>query len=337
MGIGAPVERWKRSLASPGAKRVLRVLRALFAIGVLGVLAYQITEIGWLRLVTSLPESVLFYGILLAMYFLLPVTEALIYGRLWLVRPRDCIGVMLRKRVLNVDVLGYSGEVYLLFWARARTRLAEQRLRGVIKDNLLASAAGSLGSAVLVLVVLMLVGSVSVADFYIDPQPYYFAVGGVAAALIAVIVVRFRTVVFYLPSRSVAALGGAHLGRFLLSYALTILQWSVVIPSVSLRTWTVLLVLMVLVNRIPFIPSSDLVLAGLGSELAAVLGVPVAPFLGMLLVRSAIDRLLNMLTYSVTSFLDRNIVSRHADAAEPTAGIGALASHSRHAEEELVR
>ena len=39
----------------------------------------------------------------------------MIYGRIWSMRPWQCVAVMIRKRVLNMDVLGYSGEVYLFY------------------------------------------------------------------------------------------------------------------------------------------------------------------------------------------------------------------------------
>lgn len=313
MRLRALINRLKSFAATRTGQRLVKVLRLLFIASIVGILVYQISEIGWKNLLTSLPDQPLFYALLLISYLLLPVTEALIYSRLWHVRLRDCLPVLMRKRVLNVDIVGYSGEFYLFLWAKSHLAMDERRLRGIIKDNLIASAAASLASAAITIMFLLSIGFVSVTDFIRNPEPYYFVLGGVATLLLSLVLFRFRSAVFHLRSRTVALLGLAHLGRFLLSYVLTIVQWWIVIPTVSVRTWAVILVVFVVINRIPFIPSSDLVLAGVGTELSPLLNVPVAPFVGMLLVRSAIERILNLLTYSSTALFEDKELRRDVE------------------------
>ena len=144
-------ERWRAFAGTDAGKRLVRVLRNVFLVAIVGVLIYQIWKIGWDRLLHALPSEPAFYVLLLAMYFLLPVTEAMIYGRIWSMPPWQCIAVMIRKRVLNMDVIGYSGEVYLFMWAKDRVQRARKAVMGVIKDNLIVSSISSLLSASLLI------------------------------------------------------------------------------------------------------------------------------------------------------------------------------------------
>ena len=315
-------ERWKAFAATPRGKWTVKALRTSFAVAVLSVLAYQVTRIGWSAVLNALPTNPLYYVLLLAMYFLLPVTEAWIYAKLWGLKVGQCLSVMIRKRVLNVDMIGYSGEVYLFLWARDRVAMAARSIMAIVKDNLIVSSAASLGAAALLIGVFLLTGQINLDAFVSNANPYYAALSAVVIALLSAIAFRFRGVLFSLPQRTIAALGAAHLSRFLTGYVLQILQWWVVIPTASFETWAVLLVVFVLINRIPFMPSSDLVFVTAGVGLTPMLDIPVAPVVSMLLVRSAGDRLLNLAFFAGSVWNDRQGVSTNPESVlEPGGGM----------------
>ena len=117
--------------------------------------------------------------------------------------------------------------------------------------------------------------------------------------------VQYRKKVFSLPGRLLRTFFLIHSVRFSLNYVLQVLQWWVVLPDQPLQTWAIYLAVLMIVNRIPFLPTRDLIFVGLGVELAMVTGAPQAAVAGMLLVRSAIDKSLNLILFLVTSFLDR--------------------------------
>lgn len=307
-------ERWKAFAATKRGKRAIKAGRLAFLAVVVGVLVYQMTDIGWGRVVSSLPQNPVFYLLLLAMYFLLPATEALIYGRLWRLHPLACLPIMIRKRVLNVDVVGYSGEIYLFTWAKSRVSRSARELMGTIKDNLIVSSAASFSAAAVLIAGLMISGQVDLREYIEAASPLYAGLGAVAAVFVAVVIFRFRHVIFLLPRRAISVLAGAHLLRFFAGYVLQIAAWWVVVPSASFQTWAILLVVFVVINRIPFLPSSDLVFVSAGAGLSPMLDVPVAPVVSMLLVRSAFDRLLNLVLFSTTVWQERQTVSIQQDA-----------------------
>lgn len=300
---------------SPVGKKGLRWMRLIFITGIIGLLVYQLSRIGWMEVLRSLPVQPAFYVLLLAMYFLLPISESLIYGRLWHVRAWDCLSIMLRKRVLNMDIVGYSGEVYLFSWAKSRLAEGPRRIMATIKDNLIVTSGASIVAASSLLAGLLVTGHLRVSDLVADPNPVYVAVGAFAAGLLASLAYRFRRVLFSLPRRTIAWIAGVHTARFFLGYALQVAHWWVVIPSASFETWAVLLTVSVLINRIPFLPSSDLVFVSAGAGLTPLLGIPVAPVVGMLLVRSATDRLLNLIFFTTSVWQERRRVYSREDSA----------------------
>lgn len=313
-------DRWLAFARTSWGKRFIRFGRGAFIASVIGLLVYQVSGIGWGEVLRSLPTQPLFYVLLLAMYLLLPFMESVIYGRLWRLRLGDCLPVMIRKRVLNIDVIGYSGEVYFFAWAGKRLTLPRRQIMSTIKDNLILSSGASIAAAVLLLAGLTMTGLIRPSQFIENPNPIYVGVGLFCAALIGALVFRFRHAIFSLPRRVLAAIGVTHLSRFFVGYAMQIAQWWIVLPLVSFETWAVLLTLLVLINRIPFLPSSDLVFVAAGAGITPLLDVPVAPVVGMLLVRSAVDRLLNIVLFTATVWRERQAVYKDADLAESSEG-----------------
>jgi hypothetical protein len=113
----------------------------------------------------------------------------------------------------------------------------------------------------------------------------------------AAIYFRLHRVLFHLPSHLIAWSASLNTSRYLIGFAVAVCMWAVVVPDAPFRSWATLLAFMVLVNRIPVIPSRDLLFAGIGIELSTVINVPGATIASLLLVRSAIDRVLNAVLF----------------------------------------
>ncbi|PSQ91015.1 MAG: hypothetical protein BRD43_00765 [Bacteroidetes bacterium QS_4_64_154] len=276
--------RWAQFQDSRSGQRLLTGVRWLFMAGVVSYLAYQFTDIGWGRVWRALPTTPWFYVLLLLMYVNLPIAEVAIYGKAWNATARGLLPALLRKRVLNNDVLGYSGEAYFSLWAQRNTNLGYR--------------------AFLLLAVFFLSGQVKLLARYFPDETSTVAAGIAVLICVIAVGVTFRRAIFSLSSSLLLWIGGAHLMRFLINTGLQVTQWAVVIPEVSVGSWVTLLALHIVVNRIPFVPTRNLVFMGAGLELAGALQIPEAALGSMLLAQTLLDRVLNFLTYVGTSALD---------------------------------
>ncbi len=309
--------RAKAFAAGRRGKIVVRVVRGVLLAGILAFLAVQLSAVGWASVWEGLPRTPWFYALVLAMYFVLPVTEAMIYGRLWRVPRRRLLGASLRKRVLNAEVLGYSGDAYFAVWAHRRLGLGERAVWRVYKDNTVLSALASYSSAAALLAGLWFGGQIVFADLVRGQDPVYVGIGVALVLLIGAAVLGFRRAIFSLPARTVAVLLAVHLGRYAGVYVLQLLQWWVVLPEAPLEVWGTMLAVVVVTNRLPLVPARDLVYIGAILGMADVLAASEAVLAGMLLARSVIDRLLGAALFGGTLLWER----RHPLPPAPSAAL----------------
>lgn len=304
-------------VSTPGGKLALRVGRGVLLLGILAFLALQLTEVGWGNVWDGLPRTPWFYAIVLAMYFILPLSEAGIYGWLWRVPFRRLFGISLRKRVLNADVLGYSGDVYFGVWAHRNLGLSERAVWQVYKDNTVLSALASFASVALLLGGLWFGGFIAFADLVRGQNPIHLAVGLGIVLLLASAALTFRRALFSLPARIVATLFAIHTGRFVLGYVLQVAQWWVVLPEAPFEVWGTMLAVMTVMNRLPLVPARDLVSIGAILGMADMLAASEAVLAGMLLARSGIDRVLNAAFFGGSLLWERRHPTIAPGEAEP--------------------
>ena len=119
--------------------RALPWVRRAFTIGIVAFILWRLTQFGWAELLANLPQNPIFYIVQIIAYSVLPISEVVIFGRLFGQRLWREWPVMLRKRALNNSVLGYSGEAYLVFWVKERLGLPRRKALSAIKDNVLLS------------------------------------------------------------------------------------------------------------------------------------------------------------------------------------------------------
>ena len=313
--------RARAAAGRPAGRRVLKGVRALFFVGVVSWLVYRLSGIGWADVWEARPRTPWFYLLWLAIYFQLPLVEGFIYRSVWKLPLRESLPPILRKRALNQDVVSYSGEAYFFVWARQRLGLSDREVAGTLKDNAIASSLASWTAAVLLIGVFLYTGQIVLADLIGDQDPLYVTAGVLLAAVVVALGLQFRRTIFTLRPRVVLALFGAHLGRFLvLVYVLQILQWWVVLPEAPLSVWATMLAVMTIVNRIPLIPSKDLVGIGAVLGMTSLLSASAAAIAAMLLVRSALDKGLNLVFFAATYLIDRKR-SRPSEHVEEGAAI----------------
>lgn len=278
-------------------KRVLKGVRYVITASVVGYLFYQIVSIGWEQLWTSLPRTPWFYVIFFAMYLTLPSFQSVIYGLIFRMAPWRIFPASLKKRVYNRDVMSYSGEVYLYFWARKRLSQPGMQILHGIKDNAIISSIASTIIAFGLLALFFFSGLMVLPAAVTEQNITYVLAGGVVFVALIAVGIQFRNSIFQITGSLIASLFGLHVLRLLVVQALQIVQWAVVAPDIPIQTWFTFLAIQIIANSIPFIPSRDLVGVGVAIEIAEAVQVPRALIAGLMLVHSMLDKAFNLLLF----------------------------------------
>jgi hypothetical protein len=302
--------RWRRFAATRWGRWVTWSARQLLTVAVVGYLVYRMSQIGWAEIWAELPRTPWFYVIFAAMYLVLPVFQAIIFGLIWSLSPVYLFPATLKKRIYNKDVLSYSGDVYLYFWARDRLKRPARAVMHAIKDNAILSSVMSTLVAFGLLATFLLSGLVAVPSFLAERGGQYVIGTAIVFGILLAAGVKFRRNVFRLSGQLLLAVSALHLVRLLAVMSLQVLEWDVVIPGVDLRIWFTYLAVQIMVTRIPFLPSRDLIFLAFGIEMASAVQLPRAAIAGVLGVHSMLDKGLNLLLFSVLSVWDRKNIEK---------------------------
>ena len=285
----------ERFAASRTGQRLMKAVRFLFGAAVVAILFRSLSGIGWSNLLSEMPRTPWFYVIVVLMYFLLPIFETIIYSHFLPAKRSALLSVFIRKKVLNMDLMGYSGEVYFLIWVKEKLGIARSTVLRILIDMGITSSMGALTASGL-LVGFLLFFDVLPLDLLLGDTDRAVLFGSLLIiAVIALAGYQFRHTLFKLPGKTILALYAAHFSRFIVIYILLILQRWVVLPDVSFVVWGTMLAIWTVTNRLPFLMTRDLVAIALILELPSEMlaGVETA-IAAMLLTRIASDRILGL-------------------------------------------
>jgi hypothetical protein len=260
---------------------------------IVAVLFYQLSTIGWSEIVRHLPRNPFFYALLLVIYVSLPFAETFIYRKVLDLPPRQSFLPLLKKRVYNEDVLGHSGEAYLFFWARSLIPGRDGDIIRAVRDVNIISIFNSYSFAFALAFLVMFTGYVDTAALFDGKGKVYLGAGLSLLVLVLAVLFRMRRYFFAMPLPLARSVYFIHFVRIVSGNALLLLQWTLGAPEVPFRAWLVYLCVLVFLNRLPFLPSRDLVFLSAGVELARVMELAVSPVASMLLVNSALVKVIN--------------------------------------------
>ena len=285
--------------------RLALLLQSFASVLVIAYLGYRLTEIGWVRILHSLPLVPWFYVLLVLQYCALPVSEIVIYRRVWRRPLERYFPVLLRKRVLNFGVLGYLGEGYFALWARQALGLNNRRIFGAIKDVDILSALVSNFAVILLVIAFM---GTREFQIFVAPAPNFlkdFTIFGGVVVLAILAIVIFRRHILSLDHQSLAFVLTCHVTRLAIVFLLQVSQWVVVLPNVPKSIWLAFLTAQLVMTRIPLLPSQDLMVLGLGVALASIIDVPEAAVTGMFVAAGGLNQLANLVVFTWTSVSSR--------------------------------
>lgn len=290
-------EWWGPIIRTPAAQSILKWSRRLFVAGILVYMIYRFSEIGWGNIYHSLPTNPWFYVLYIPLFFSLPFSEIFIYRALWTVSRKRLGTALLVKKVFNHDILGYSGEVFLFWWARQELHLKDGEVMRDIKDNNVISVVVSMLSTLFALLLfLTTTPAVFTKWFHKIPDGQWYFVG-ISAVILAGLIYRFRKQIFSLSLKTSATIFSIHLIRHVAVFVIQIYQWHVVLPDVPFYVWFTFMALLLVVTRLPFLPNIDLLFLTISYSLSKIIGAPIAGVMAMLAVNSVLDRILHFFIF----------------------------------------
>jgi len=218
-------------------------------------LARQLLGSGLAGLTHAVPTNPLYYVAFILLYFSPPVGDFVIFRRLWKV-PFDGFVALVKKRIANDVVFGYSGDAYFYAWARQNAQLVAAPF-GAVKDVTILSAMA--GNAMT-----LLLTAIALPFAYKVLPPHY-----THGLVIGIPVVIAMCLPFLLFSRRVFSLErgmlwwifAVHCLRLLAGCLLIAIAWHCALPGVGIGAWLILSASRMLVGRLPFIPNKELVFA----------------------------------------------------------------------------
>jgi hypothetical protein len=289
---------------STNGKRVMRLVSLLFTAAIITYLIYKLALIGWDNVWQSLPHTPWFYILMLAIYFTLPVFQVMIYRVVWKTHTSSwqLFLALLKKRALDKDFMGYSGEMYLYLWARKNVGKSDKEIFHVLKDNVILSSASSTLVALVLLVIFFAFGRVKLPGNWLNPTVTDVSVAIMCIILITGLAAKFRKRIFHLKRKQVLSIFGLHISRLLVVQGLQVVQWMVVMPEVPMVNWMTLLAAQIIITRLPLLPSRDLIFMGTGIEMSQFMDISATSMAGMLLAASVLSKILNLLFFVVVFF-----------------------------------
>ncbi|WP_309621677.1 hypothetical protein [Novosphingobium sp.] len=259
---------------SRGGNRWAALASMAVSLALLIAVALQFRDLDLAALLRLLPLSPVFWLAFAGYYLALPISEWVIYRRLWHF-PSAGFGALLRKLVSNELLLGYLGEAQFYAWVRARGRVDNAPFAAIKDITILSALAGNLAT----LVMLALAWPyVSAGQLGLQGQTAFAALGVVLLTSLAILL--FRQKLFTLPQRELAFIAAVHVVRIAAVLLLSAVMWHAVLPAVALTMWLVLATLRQLISRLPLMPNKDVVFAGLtvlllgnGAQVAALMAM----------------------------------------------------------------
>lgn len=232
-----------------------RILGALLSGLMIVGLAWELFDHGWAGVELAAPDSPWFYLFFALAYFAPPLFDFFIFRRLWRL-PFDGFGALVRKRIANDVVIGYSGDVFFYAWARARLKMVTAPF-GAVKDvTILSGIAGNIVTVGMLAVTLPFA-----FELFPPKQLEMLAWSSAVAVGISGVLLLFSRRVFSLPGAMLRWIFGVHSARLVLgSLAFGIASYFAM-PGVSFTWWLFLAAGRLVVARLPLLPNKDLLFA----------------------------------------------------------------------------
>lgn len=232
------------------------ILSTALSLLVIAASLYQARKLDFAQVWGMVPVTPAFWVLFAANYLIGPMSEWVIFRRLWGVGPA-AFGALIRKLIYNELLVGYLGEVYFYSWARRTLHFVATPF-GAVKDVAVLSA---IAGNVMTLVFL------AIAFPFVRMLPLHEHASAIGWSLAFVIgtslaVLLWRRSIFSLERSELWMVMAIHLLRIIVAMVLSAALWHMVLPDTALTWWLLLATIRLLISRLPFVPNKDVVFAG---------------------------------------------------------------------------
>lgn len=232
------------------------VLSVVISLAMVAGLARELLRFGLDGIAAAAPDNPLFYLLFLCVYLNNPLGDFVIFRGLWGIPVGGGLTALLKKRIANDVVLGYSGDLYFYLWARQRAAMVAAPF-GAVKDVAILSAIAGNGLSLAMLAVALLLGGELMTDQQYEVAAGSFAI--VAAVFLPYLI--FSSRIFSLPVDRRWWVFGVHCARIVTGFVFLAAAWHVAMPAVPLGMWLFLAAARLLASRIPLASNTDLLFA----------------------------------------------------------------------------
>jgi hypothetical protein len=231
------------------------IIGGLLTVAMILGLAHELFGSGLEGLRRAVPQGWLYYIAFALLYMSPPTGDYVIFRRLWNIPPEG-LAALIKKRIANEVLFGYSGEAYFYAWARQRARMVAAPF-GAVKDvSILSALAGN------AMTIAMIVLALPFAYHLLDPNQIkgvFVSMGIVFAMCLPFLIFSRR--VFSLERGELWWVFMVHCLRLIAGCLLIAFAWHWALPGVAIGTWLLLSAARMLVSRLPFVPNKDLLFA----------------------------------------------------------------------------
>lgn len=279
------------------------VFGALITVAMVVGLGRELFGSGLAGLSRAVPHNPLFYIAFALLYLSSPAGDYIIFRRLWGI-PLSGFIALLKKRIANDVVLGYSGEAYFYAWARQNAKMVAAPF-GAVKDvSVLSAIAGNMITLAMIAVALPW-------GLHLLTAPQLSTLETSAAVTFAMSLpfLIFSKRVFSLPRTKLWWIFAVHCLRLISGSVFIAFAWHYALPSVSIGMWLILAAGRLLVSRLPLVPNKDLLFANFAIQLIG----PDAPLSDLMAMTAALVLLVHVAL--IGSFSLHGLLRTKNDAA----------------------
>ena len=231
------------------------VIGAIITFAMIFGLGRELFGSGLAGLSRAVPHDPLFYVAFALLYIAPPLGDFIIFRRLWGI-PLSGLTALLKKRIANDVVLGYSGEAYFYAWARQRAQMVAAPF-GAVKDvSILSAIAGNAVTLAMIAIALPLG-----AGLLTPIQLHTVETSAAITFAMSLPFLIFSKRVFSQPRGTLWWIFMVHCVRLISGSVFLAFAWHFALPTVSIGMWLILGAARLLVSRLPLVPNKDLLFA----------------------------------------------------------------------------